>query len=143
MGSRREQLKASPTLEAKTLFEALREHRPEAYEEGQWDRIFQDPMTTAAAIDRVVHHSVIVELTGRSIREEQAQARNGTTFRGGGQQVNFPADDGGGNIEWPAPADATPTISGAQHVDPAIDTAVAPSRATDLRGVARGTCQRV
>ena len=44
----------------------------------QWDRIFQDPMTTAAAIDRVVHHSVIVELTGRSIREEEAQARNGT-----------------------------------------------------------------
>jgi len=44
----------------------------------QWDRIFKDPMTTAAAIDRVVHHSVIVELTGRSIREEEAQARNGT-----------------------------------------------------------------
>ena len=30
-----EQLKASPTLEAKTLFEALCERRPEAYEEGQ------------------------------------------------------------------------------------------------------------
>ena len=44
----------------------------------QWDRIFKDPMTTAAAIDRVVHHAVIVELTGRSIREEVAQARNGT-----------------------------------------------------------------
>ena len=44
----------------------------------RWDRIFQDPMTTAAAIDRVVHHSVIVELTGRSIREEEAQARNRT-----------------------------------------------------------------
>ncbi len=43
----------------------------------QWDRIFKDPMTTAAAIDRVVHHSVIVELTGRSIREEEARARNG------------------------------------------------------------------
>lgn len=43
----------------------------------QWDRIFKDPMTTAAAIDRVVHHAVIVELTGRSVREEAAQARNG------------------------------------------------------------------
>ena len=41
----------------------------------QWDRIFKDPMTTAAAIDRVVHHAVIVELTGRSVREEAAQAR--------------------------------------------------------------------
>ena len=26
----------------------------------QWDRIFKDPMTTAAAIDRLVHHAVIV-----------------------------------------------------------------------------------
>ena len=25
-----------------------------------WERIFKDPMTTAAAIDRVVHHSVIL-----------------------------------------------------------------------------------
>jgi len=28
----------------------------------QWTQIFKDPMTTAAAIDRLVHHSVIVEL---------------------------------------------------------------------------------
>ena len=34
----------------------------------QWDRIFKDPMTTAAAIDRLVHHSVILEMTGKSIR---------------------------------------------------------------------------
>ena len=34
----------------------------------QWDRIFKDPMTTAAAIDRLVHHSVILEMTGESIR---------------------------------------------------------------------------
>jgi DNA replication protein DnaC len=30
----------------------------------QWDRIFKDPMTTAAAIDRLVHHATILELTG-------------------------------------------------------------------------------
>ena len=30
----------------------------------EWDRIFKDPMTTAAAIDRLVHHSVILEMTG-------------------------------------------------------------------------------
>ena len=29
----------------------------------EWDKIFKDPMTTAAAIDRVVHHSTILELT--------------------------------------------------------------------------------
>lgn len=28
----------------------------------KWERRFKDPMTTAAAIDRVVHHSVILEL---------------------------------------------------------------------------------
>ena len=41
----------------------------------QWDRIFQDPMTTAAAIDRLVHHAIILELTGSSFRTEQAQGR--------------------------------------------------------------------
>ena len=41
----------------------------------QWDQIFKDPMTTAAAIDRVVHHSVILEMTNESIRENEAKAR--------------------------------------------------------------------
>jgi DNA replication protein DnaC len=27
----------------------------------QWDRIFRNPMTTAAAVDRLVHHAVILE----------------------------------------------------------------------------------
>ena len=40
-----------------------------------WDRIFKDPLTTAAAIDRVVHHSVILELTGPSYRTEKANER--------------------------------------------------------------------
>jgi DNA replication protein DnaC len=41
----------------------------------QWDRIFKDPMTTAAAIDRLVHHAQILELTGPSFRAEEATAR--------------------------------------------------------------------
>ena len=28
----------------------------------KWEQIFKDPMTTAAAIDRLVHHSMIIEL---------------------------------------------------------------------------------
>ena len=40
----------------------------------EWDRIFKDPMTTAAAIDRIVHHSVILEMTGTSIRVEHAHS---------------------------------------------------------------------
>jgi len=41
----------------------------------EWERIFKDPMTTAAAIDRLVHHSVILELTGKSVRAEAAKKR--------------------------------------------------------------------
>jgi len=40
----------------------------------QWESIFKDPMTTAAAIDRLVHHSVILELNIPSYRLEQAKA---------------------------------------------------------------------
>ena len=39
----------------------------------QWDRIFKDPMTTAAAIDRLVHHATILEMAGPSIRAEEAR----------------------------------------------------------------------
>lgn len=42
----------------------------------EWDKIFKDTMTTAAAIDRVVHHSTILELTGKSYRGEEAQKHN-------------------------------------------------------------------
>jgi len=42
----------------------------------QWDRIFRDPMTTAAAIDRLVHHATILEFAGPSIRDEEAKKRN-------------------------------------------------------------------
>jgi DNA replication protein DnaC len=44
----------------------------------QWERIFQDPMTTAAAIDRLVHHATIVEMVGPSLRAESALARQAT-----------------------------------------------------------------
>jgi DNA replication protein DnaC len=41
----------------------------------KWDQIFKDPMTTAAAIDRVVHHAVVLEFTGPSVRAEAAEQR--------------------------------------------------------------------
>jgi len=41
----------------------------------RWEMIFKDPMTTAAAIDRLVHHSVILELNVSSYRAEQARKR--------------------------------------------------------------------
>lgn len=43
----------------------------------QWEQIFKDPMTTAAAIDRLVHHSVIVEMNVPSYRAESAKRSRG------------------------------------------------------------------
>ena len=39
----------------------------------KWDGIFKDPMTAAAAIDRLVHHSIIIELNIPSYRLEHAK----------------------------------------------------------------------
>ncbi|MEM1350504.1 MAG: IS21-like element helper ATPase IstB [Myxococcota bacterium] len=41
----------------------------------QWDQIFKNEMTTAAAIDRLVHHAVILEFNVGSYRSQQALAR--------------------------------------------------------------------
>lgn len=43
----------------------------------KWESIFKDPMTTAAAIDRVVHHSVILELNLPSYRLEESKKARG------------------------------------------------------------------
>jgi DNA replication protein DnaC len=60
----------------------------------QWDQIFKDPMTTAAAIDRVVHHSVILELTGESYRSEQAKKRNAETSASSARPAKAKAANG-------------------------------------------------
>lgn len=41
----------------------------------KWENIFKDPMMTAAAIDRIVHHSVILELNINSYRMDAARKR--------------------------------------------------------------------
>jgi len=41
----------------------------------QWDQIFKDPMTTMAAVDRLVHHSTILDFTGDSVRAGAAKKR--------------------------------------------------------------------
>ncbi|MEZ4706715.1 MAG: ATP-binding protein [Caldilineaceae bacterium] len=44
----------------------------------EWNKIFKDPLTTAAAIDRIVHHSIIIEFGKeiKSLRMEEAAQRN-------------------------------------------------------------------
>ena len=41
----------------------------------EWDRIFPDPMMTVAAVDRLVHHATIVEVSSDSYRRKQALGR--------------------------------------------------------------------
>ncbi len=41
----------------------------------KWDQIFKDPMTTMAAIDRLVHHALILEFNGESVRAQKAKER--------------------------------------------------------------------
>ena len=41
----------------------------------EWERIFANPMATAAAIDRVEHHSVILRFDVPSYRTDSAQQR--------------------------------------------------------------------
>lgn len=38
----------------------------------KWDCVFKDPMTAMAAVDRLVHHSTILELNGESYRATAA-----------------------------------------------------------------------
>ena len=45
----------------------------------EWTRIFKSPMTTLAAIDRVVHHSVILDLMQlESYRAKEASSAHNT-----------------------------------------------------------------
>jgi len=40
-----------------------------------WDQIFSDTIMTVAAIDRLVHHAMIIEIKADSFRKKQAMAR--------------------------------------------------------------------
>jgi DNA replication protein DnaC len=42
----------------------------------KWDQIFKDPMTTMAAIDRLVHHATILEFSGESFRAKKAKEKD-------------------------------------------------------------------
>lgn len=70
----------------------------------KWEGIFKDPMTTAAAIDRLVHHSIIVELNIPSYRLEQAR----NNVQALGDDMALPAGAGeapsGSGLRPPPPA---------------------------------------
>ncbi len=41
----------------------------------QWDAIFTDSMMTVAAVDRLVHHALIVDIQAESYRKQSAVAK--------------------------------------------------------------------
>src|ERR1017187_1399916 len=51
----------------------------------KWEAIFKDAMMTAAAIDRLVHHSVIIELNIPSYRVEHAKKNQQAESQGEGE----------------------------------------------------------
>jgi DNA replication protein DnaC len=51
----------------------------------KWEAIFKDAMMTAAAIDRLVHHSVIIELNISSYRVEHAKKNQQAQSQGEGE----------------------------------------------------------
>ncbi len=44
----------------------------------QWDAIFSDSMMTVAAVDRLIHHAVILEIKSQSYRRQVASQRSTT-----------------------------------------------------------------
>ncbi len=42
----------------------------------QWDAIFSDSMMTVAAVDRLVHHALIIEIQAESFRKQAAVERS-------------------------------------------------------------------
>jgi DNA replication protein DnaC len=59
----------------------------------EWNKIFKDPMTTAAAIDRVVHHSVILEFAEvKTYRGEMAERRKAAGKGKGASDDNYAGD---------------------------------------------------
>ena len=43
----------------------------------KWDQIFKDSMTTMAAVDRLVHHAIILEFDGESLRVSRPKEKGG------------------------------------------------------------------
>ncbi len=60
----------------------------------EWNRIFKDPMTTMAAIDRVIHHSVILDMMDvESYRAKEASSFHLQTIEESGEALKTPSTE--------------------------------------------------
>jgi DNA replication protein DnaC len=57
----------------------------------EWERIFKHPMTTMAALDRVVHHSVILDMMGLESYRARAAQHQQLTEEGGEASEQSPS----------------------------------------------------
>src|SRR5262249_57419449 len=76
----------------------------------KWEQVFKDPLTTAAAVDRLVHHSVIVELNVTSYRAEAAKRAKSKASSGSKR-----AQQGSGRRGGLAPLRSPSLRSGSLH----------------------------
>jgi DNA replication protein DnaC len=58
----------------------------------EWGQVFVEPAMTLAAVDRLVHHSTILEMNVQSYRRRSAQAAQPASRRGRGNDHNTPAE---------------------------------------------------
>lgn len=78
----------------------------------EWDRIFPDPMMTVAAVDRLIHHATIIEVTSDSYRRKEAMRQ---------------LDAGQTTTTWPAATITTPLATAAEgSTSPAPEHAPVP-----------------
>jgi hypothetical protein len=93
----------------------------------KWEGIFKDPMTTAAAIDRLVHHSTIVELNIPSYRLEHAK----TNLQAIGHTedvVPEPGDPASGSGLRPTPRERIVDAEQSDEASPSPATSAARAR---------------
>ena len=82
----------------------------------KWDGIFKDPMTTAAAIDRLVHHCIILELNIPSYRIEHAKT-NLQALGADGKEAAVATPDSGEPPSGFGLRPSPPASSPESHVD--------------------------
>jgi DNA replication protein DnaC len=90
----------------------------------QWDRIFRNPMTTAAAIDRLVHHAVVLEFVEvASYRSTQA------TLQNRGRDNNDNDNDARQESKTTSDTNDTKTTTASDNNDRKVTTTTAPPHA--------------
>src|SRR6266568_5091863 len=91
----------------------------------EWERIFKDPMTTMAAIDRLVHHSVILDMM--SVESYRAEAASQ-------QQLSSTRSKKGSPKQTALRETASPLSVGAPTDDETSEAARTPARLIDADG---------